>query len=43
MMRHEDVGMSECGGGSVGGGSVAGAVFVLLGIALWLAKDDFRH
>ena len=30
-------------GGNVGGGIVSGAVFVLLGIALWLARDDFRH
>lgn len=29
--------------GSVGVGIVSGSVFVLLGIALWLAKDDFRH
>jgi hypothetical protein len=29
--------------GNVGGGIVSGAVFVLLGIALWLAKDDFCH
>jgi|TARA_B110000240_G_C13303249_1_gene369414 hypothetical protein len=31
------------GGGNVGAGIVSGAVFVLLGIALWLARDDFRH
>jgi hypothetical protein len=29
--------------GNVGEGIVSGAVFVLLGIALWLARDDFRH
>ena len=29
--------------GNVAVGIVSGSVFVLLGIALWLAKDDFRH
>jgi len=29
--------------GNVGAGIVSGAVFLLLGIALWLAKDEFSH